>query len=429
MSLDCIDALPSEALEALEQVAANLQREPQNPKFHSLRLGNATVQRRLGSHAARAVLAGLGFVKRDDTLSIAAVDADAVARTLAAVRAAKGDAEHQVSWHVVDNSPPKQAWGTASPAPKRPKARAPPDAERNRVTRPSTTWDDVVGLAAIKTELQQVAREVEGGPRWADRLLLLYGPPGCGKGLLAACLASEWGRGDLVTVHGAELRSEFSKNKSEAGRFYERARSLAPAVLLVRGLELTGCGDALDHLKGNDERVIVIVTCSVLPATPSRRRRAVRSRATEGLAAFDQLLNVPPPSTRDRARLIAAGLAHSSGSDSPAPRHNLDVDDLAAQMHGFAPRAVARVVDAARKRAARRAPRAAVEDGDFDAVLDAVPSLDTLAQSREAADGLVCDWVGELAWRAITPAAERALRAADGDESEATPGKRRGSRS
>ena len=43
-------------------------------------------------------------------------------------------------------------------------------------------------------------------------------------------------------------------------------------------------------LKGGDDRVIVIVTCSVLPTTPSRRRRALRSRATEGLAAFDQLM-------------------------------------------------------------------------------------------------------------------------------------------
>ena len=177
-------------------------------------------------------------------------------------------------------------------------------------------------------------------------------------------------------------------------------------------------------LKGGDDRVIVIVTCSVLPTTPSRRRRALRSRATEGLAAFDQLLNVPMPSSFERARLVATCLARSSGSDSPAPPYDIDVDDLAGQMLGFAPRAVVRVVDAARKGASRRKPRASVLESDFDLVLDAVPSLDTLAPNREASDGLVCDWVGELQWRAITPAAERALRAADGDESEATPVKR-----
>ena len=425
-----LGSLPRDALDALETIASNLQREPQNPKFRTLRLSNAAVQRRLGSHAARAALAGLGFVKREDAMTVDIVDMTAVERTLAAVKAAKSTTE-EISWEVRDTTmpspPPKQAWGnTASPSPKKPpKPRAPIDAERNRVTRPNHQWDDVVGLGQVKTELQQIARELKGGPRWEDRLILLYGPPGCGKGLLAACLASEWGRGDLVTVHGAELRSEFSRSKSEAKRFYDRARSLAPCVLLVRGLELNDCGDALDDLKGSDDRVIVIVTCSVLPTTPSRRRRALRSRATEGLAAFDQLLNVPMPSPFERARLVATCLTQSGG-DSPAPPHDVDVDDLAGQMLGFAPRAVVRVVDAARKGASRRKPRASVLESDFDAVLDAVPSLDTLAPNREASDGLVCDWVEALSWRAITPAAERALRAADGDESEATPVKRGG---
>ena len=419
-----LGSLPRDALDALETIASNLQREPQNPKFRTLRLGNVNVQRRLGSHAARAALAGLGFVKRDDVMTLETVDMRAVERTLAAVKAASSE----ITWNVVDTvpSPPptKQAWGVQSPSPKKPpKPRAPLDAERNRVTRPNTSWDDVVGLGQVKTELQQVAREVKGGPRWDDRLILLYGPPGGGKGLLAACLATEWGRGDLVTVHGAELRSEFSRSKSEAKRFYDRARSLAPSVLLVRGLELNDCGDALMDLKGGDDRVIVIVTCSVLPSTPSRRRRALRSRATEGLAAFDQLLNVPMPSPFERARLVATCLTQS-GSDSPAPPYDVDVDDLAGQMLGFAPRAVVRVVDAARRNANRRKPRASVLESDFDGVLDAVPSLDTLAPNREASDGLVCDWVDALAWRAITPAAERALRAADGDESEATPVKR-----
>ena len=59
-----LGSLPRDALDALETIASNLQREPQNPKFRTLRLSNAAVQRRLGSHAARAALAGLGFVKR-----------------------------------------------------------------------------------------------------------------------------------------------------------------------------------------------------------------------------------------------------------------------------------------------------------------------------------------------------------------------------
>ena len=137
----------------------------------------------------------------------------------------------------------------------------------------------------------------------------------------------------------------------------------------------------LMDLKGSDDRVIVIVTCSVLPTTPSRRRRALRSRATEGLAAFDQLLNVPMPSSFERARLVATCLTQS-GSDSPAPPSILMWTTSRGRCSGFAPRAVVRVVDAARKGATRRKPRASVLESDFDMVLDAVPSLDTLAPNR-----------------------------------------------
>ena len=138
------------------------------------------MQRRLGSHAARAALAGLGFVKREDAMTLETVDMHAVERTLAAVKAAQST---EVTWTVVDTTmpspPPKQAWGTQqSPSPKKPpKPRAPLDAERNRVTRPNQQWDDVVGLGQVKTEMQQIAR-IEGRPALGDRLILCYGPPG-----------------------------------------------------------------------------------------------------------------------------------------------------------------------------------------------------------------------------------------------------------
>ena len=123
-----LGSLPRDALDALETIASNLQREPQNPKFRTLRLSNAAVQRRLGSHAARAALAGLGFVKREEAMTLETIDMRAVERTLQAVKAAKST--EGITWNVVDTTmpspPPKQAWGTQqSPSPKKPPSHAP----------------------------------------------------------------------------------------------------------------------------------------------------------------------------------------------------------------------------------------------------------------------------------------------------------------
>ncbi|KAH8060948.1 ATP binding protein [Aureococcus anophagefferens] len=299
-------------------------------------------------------------------------------------------------------------------------APAPRDAERRRVRRPDARWEALVGHEDVKCELMAIAREVEGGPRWSDRALLLYGPPGCGKTSLVECLAAEWGRGDLVTVHGAELYSRFSVSKfGEARRHYDRARQLAPAVLHVKGLDLA-LGDVLAHLGGadRDDRVLVVVTNSAphaLPAAPRGPRRRRTTRVADGLAAFDQMLHVAPPTQADRARAIARGVAD--------PADDLDFLDLAAQMDGFSYRAVADACAAATRSARRRSPKRGrrVLCDDFDDVLDAVPMLAAVASAglgsgapdaarRQAAEGLVCDWVdGGLAWRATTPAAERVL--------------------
>ena len=61
-------SLPRDALDALETIASNLQREPQNPKFRTLRLSNAAVQReRLGSPAAAAAQ-GFGIRLKEKTI-------------------------------------------------------------------------------------------------------------------------------------------------------------------------------------------------------------------------------------------------------------------------------------------------------------------------------------------------------------------------
>ena len=102
-------------------------------------------------------------------------------------QAVKAAQSTEVTWTVVDTtmpSPPtKQAWGVQSPSPKKPpKPRAPMDAERNRVTRPNTSWDDVVGLGQVKTELQQIARELKGGPALGGPIHTLVRPAGLRQG-------------------------------------------------------------------------------------------------------------------------------------------------------------------------------------------------------------------------------------------------------
>ncbi len=106
------------------------------------------------------------------------------------------------------------------------------------VERPTTRWDDVGGLDPVKRRLIEAvvwplthaARFAKAGIR-LPRGVLLSGPPGCGKTLLARAVANETGV-NFLSVKGPELMSRFV-GESERGvrEVFHKARQAAPCVV------------------------------------------------------------------------------------------------------------------------------------------------------------------------------------------------------
>lgn len=104
---------------------------------------------------------------------------------------------------------------------------------------PETRWDDIGGKADAKRRL----REIVEWPLRSDgsvlrslgivppRGVLLFGPPGCSKTLLARAVATECGA-NFISVKGAELLSKWVGDSEKAvRRTFERARMAAPCVI------------------------------------------------------------------------------------------------------------------------------------------------------------------------------------------------------
>ena len=114
------------------------------------------------------------------------------------------------------------------------------------------------GLEDLKLELSAIASEDDGGLRSSERVILLYGPPGCGKMLRCVCsrgthacappregtshaslsthtrragavVAAAWGSGRLVTARRRELygRQRSARALAAARRVYDRAARAA----------------------------------------------------------------------------------------------------------------------------------------------------------------------------------------------------------
>lgn len=109
---------------------------------------------------------------------------------------------------------------------------------------PSLTWDDAGGLDEAKMALRDL---IELPVKYAGVVsafglphakgALLYGPPGCGKTLLAKVVASCCGA-NFISVKGPELLDKWLGESERAVRsVFEAARAAAPCVLFMDELD------------------------------------------------------------------------------------------------------------------------------------------------------------------------------------------------
>ena len=106
------------------------------------------------------------------------------------------------------------------------------------VTAPNTTWDDIGALASVREKLRVSVVEPIRNPQLFRAMgltmpagVLLYGPPGCGKTLLAKAVSNE-SRANFISIKGPELLNKYV-GESERGvrQVFQRARASSPCVI------------------------------------------------------------------------------------------------------------------------------------------------------------------------------------------------------
>jgi SpoVK/Ycf46/Vps4 family AAA+-type ATPase len=112
-------------------------------------------------------------------------------------------------------------------------------------TVPTTRWDDIGGSEDAKKVLQECVEWCLGKQKWIfdkynlspPKGVLLYGPPGCSKTMLARALACESGM-NFISVKGPEVFSKYVGDSEKAVReIFRRARAVAPCVVFIDELD------------------------------------------------------------------------------------------------------------------------------------------------------------------------------------------------
>ncbi|KAK3087023.1 hypothetical protein FSP39_000481 [Pinctada imbricata] len=139
-----------------------------------------------------------------------------------------------------------------------------PSAKREGfATIPDVTWDDIGALHSVREELQlAIMAPVRHAQEFKDlgltqaQGILLAGPPGCGKTLLAKAIANESGI-NFISVKGPELLNMYVGESERAVRqVFQRGRNSAPCVIFFDELDALCPKRSLSGESGSSVRVV-----------------------------------------------------------------------------------------------------------------------------------------------------------------------------
>ncbi len=143
-------------------------------------------------------------------------------------------------------------------------SRVQPSAMREGFTTiPNVSWNDVGALEEAREELQRSILQPISAPKLHRRFgldhpcgVLLYGPPGCGKTLVAKAIARESGA-NFISIKGPELLNKYVGESERSVRtVFTRARASAPCVLFFDELDALAPRRGSDRANPSSERVV-----------------------------------------------------------------------------------------------------------------------------------------------------------------------------
>merc|ERR1711988_1670885 len=128
---------------------------------------------------------------------------------------------------------------------------------------PNITWDDIGGLVDVKRELRELVQYPVNYPEKFEKFgmspskgVLFYGPPDCGKTLLAKAVANEC-QANFISIKGPELLTMwFGESESNVREVFDKARQAAPCVLFFDELDSVGVQRGGGDGGGAGDRVI-----------------------------------------------------------------------------------------------------------------------------------------------------------------------------
>ncbi|MHA1713266.1 MAG: CDC48 family AAA ATPase [Candidatus Ranarchaeia archaeon] len=210
---------------------------------------------------------------------------------------------------------------------------------------PNTQWSDIGGLDQVKQNLIEAVEWPLTQPKAFKRVgvepprgILLYGPPGCGKTLLARAIANE-SDANFISIKGPEILSKWVGESEKAIReVFRKARMASPAIIFFDEIDAIAPRRGLGYNSGVTERVISQLLTEMdglgslddVVIIAATNRPDILDPALLRSGRLDRLILVDAPDEEERKAIFATYLRKMPLDD------NVDINYLASKTKGFA---------------------------------------------------------------------------------------------